>query len=157
MFFFFQFLDSFSNAKIKLKKVEYQSDIDSPYNTDEKKKQRRDKAKIHFSDNESNNENQIYEKRRRVKPKILNLPALPQIPVTAMKDNTKIQLNDTNDNEQFNDISDNEQIEERRKVNKKQTDFSCSVTDIKILSSGKRVLLYCLLIINKIKKNIFLY
>ncbi|XP_071635929.1 uncharacterized protein [Temnothorax longispinosus] len=29
---------SFSNAKIKFKKAEYESDIDSPYNTDEKKK-----------------------------------------------------------------------------------------------------------------------
>lgn len=81
--YFFQFSDSFSNAKIKLKKAEYQSDIDSPYNTDEKKKQRRDNAKVKFSDN-SDNEEQIREKRRKMKPKKTNLPSLPEVPIAGI-------------------------------------------------------------------------
>ncbi|EFN86722.1 hypothetical protein EAI_15468 [Harpegnathos saltator] len=54
--------DSFSNAKMKLKKAEYQSDVDLPYNTDDRKKQRRDNAKIQFSDKGDSEEELIRNK-----------------------------------------------------------------------------------------------
>ncbi|XP_077272557.1 uncharacterized protein LOC143903069 isoform X2 [Temnothorax americanus] len=74
---------SFSNAKIKLKKAEYESDIDSPYNTDEKKKKRRDNAKIQFSDNsEQQSEQQSRGKKRKI-PQKTNLPSLPEVPIAV--------------------------------------------------------------------------
>ncbi|XP_077272559.1 uncharacterized protein LOC143903069 isoform X4 [Temnothorax americanus] len=75
---------SFSNAKIKLKKAEYESDIDSPYNTDEKKKKRRDNAKIQFSDNsEQQSEQQSRGKKRKI-PQKTNLPSLPEVPIAVV-------------------------------------------------------------------------
>lgn len=68
---------------MKLKKAEYQSDVDSACNTDERKKQRRDNAKIQFSD-DNDNEELICEKKRKMKPKLTNVPSLPQAPDTAI-------------------------------------------------------------------------
>ncbi|KYN26713.1 hypothetical protein ALC57_03910 [Trachymyrmex cornetzi] len=70
--------ESFSDAKQKLKKAEYLTDVDSSYNTDEGKKQRRENAKIHFSND--NDDEQIREKNKK-KPKKTNLPSLPEPPV----------------------------------------------------------------------------
>lgn len=64
---------------MKLKRAEYQSDIESSYDIEEKKKQRRENAKIQFSDKNDNKE-QNREKIKRVKPKKINLPSLSQAP-----------------------------------------------------------------------------
>lgn len=91
--YFFQCSDSFLNAKVKLKKAEYQSDVDSPYNTDEREQQRRDNAKVQFEcDNESDTE-QICEKRKKNVKLKKNLPPLPPVPVAMSSKATNILNN----------------------------------------------------------------
>nr|XP_012217761.1 PREDICTED: uncharacterized SDCCAG3 family protein-like [Linepithema humile]XP_012217769.1 PREDICTED: uncharacterized SDCCAG3 family protein-like [Linepithema humile] len=84
--------DSFLNAKVKLKKAEYQSDVDSPYNTDEKKKQRRDHAKVQFTSDNESDEEQIRERKTNVKLK-KKLPPLPPVPIAMSSKATSISNN----------------------------------------------------------------
>lgn len=91
--YFFQFSDSFSNAKVKLKKAEYQSDVDSPYNTDERKRQRRDYAKVQFTSDNENDEEQLRVKRKKNPNLKKTLPALPPVPVAMSSKATNISNN----------------------------------------------------------------